>query len=95
MRESRNPRGKASRSHAFDWPAFEPTWRFYEPCRVSLRLLRDDFAVLPEVYGRAMHARDFAGGLSSSSHSATNTRGEALRFFGRFAFSRHGPRSSS
>jgi hypothetical protein len=61
----------------------------------ALRLLGDDFAVLPKINGRAVHASYFARGLSGSSHSATDAGGEALRSFGSFAFGGHGPRSNS
>jgi len=61
----------------------------------ALRLLRDDLAVLPKIHGRAVHAGDFSRGLSGSSHSASDVGGEALMFFGSFAFSCHGPRSNN
>jgi len=82
---------KASRSHAFDWPASEPAPRACERRRGGLGLLRDHLAVLPKIYGGAVHTGDFSSSLRRSAQPATDSRGKAFRFFGSFAFCSHGP----
>jgi hypothetical protein len=47
-------------------------------------LLGDDLAVLPKIYGSAVHARYLARRLSGSSHPATDAGGKTLRLFRSF-----------
>jgi hypothetical protein len=61
---------------------------------VALRFFGDDFAVLPDVNRRAVHAGGLARDLGGAAECASNGGGEFLRFFlyrGTF----HGPCSNS
>lgn len=57
--------------------------------RAQLRFFSDDFAVFPNIDGRAVHAGGFAGDLGGAAQSASHGGGEFLARL-RFGLSFHG-----